>query len=122
MTCSIYTGYCVYDIPRPLARRAEFKRHETKANRQRYFLESKRLKIQCRDGRVKLQNIRVGDCTHKIRNLLDRHKDMQRLYQRMPVDQVVDNINQRTFVMRKERDRLECRLGQLKKEYKQILV
>ncbi|XP_017874690.1 PREDICTED: uncharacterized protein LOC108621717 [Drosophila arizonae] len=105
-----------------LARRAVFKRHETKANRQRYFLESKRLKIQCRDGRVKLQNIRVGDCTHKIRNLLDRHKDMQRLYQRMPIDQVVDNINQRTFVMRKERDRLECRLGQLKKEYKQILL
>lgn len=47
---------------------------------------------------------------------------MQRLYQRMPIHQVVDNINQRTFVMRKERDRLECRLGQLKDRYKEILV
>nr|AAX33647.1 Dbuz\CG14609a-PA [Drosophila buzzatii] len=105
-----------------LARRAVFKRHETKANRQRYVLESKRLKLQCRDGRVKLQNILVGESGHTIHNLLDNHKDMQRLYQRMPIDQVVDNINQRTFVMRKERDRLECRLGQLKKTYKEILM
>ncbi|EDW59505.1 uncharacterized protein [Drosophila virilis] len=105
-----------------LARRAVFKRHETKANRQRYFLESKRLKLQCRDGRSKLQKILTGDNTHKIRNFLTNHRDMQRLYQRMPIHLVVDNINQRTFVLRKERDRLECRLVQLKSRYRDMLM
>lgn len=47
---------------------------------------------------------------------------MQRLYQRMPIHLVVDNINQRTFVMRKERDRLEFRLDQEKRVYKNLLV
>ncbi|EDW59509.1 uncharacterized protein [Drosophila virilis] len=78
-----------------LARRAVFKRHETKANRQRYFLERKRLKLQCRDGRSKLQKILTGDNTHKIRNFLNNHWEMQRLYQRMPIHLVVDNISQR---------------------------
>lgn len=103
-------------------RRVIYKRYETKANRQRYFRESKRLKLQCRDGRVKLQNILTGDNTHKIRNFLIKHRDMQRLYQRMPIHQVVDNINQRTFVLRKERDRLEFRLDQRKHEYRELLV
>jgi len=40
----------------------------------------------------------------------------------MPIHLVVDNINQRTFVMRKERDRLEFRLDQLKQHYKEQLV
>ncbi|XP_017104214.2 uveal autoantigen with coiled-coil domains and ankyrin repeats-like [Drosophila bipectinata] len=105
-----------------LTRRLVFKNHESKANRQRYFRENKRLKLQCRDGRTKLQNILVNDNTHKIRNFLINHKDMQRLYQKMPIHLVVDNINQRTFVMRKERDRLEFRLGQLKKHYKEQLL
>lgn len=99
-----------------------FKNHESKANRQKYFRENKRLKLQCRDGRTKLQNILVNDNTHKIRNFLINHKDMQRLYQKMPIHLVVDNINQRTFVMRKERDRLEFRLDQLKQHYKEQLV
>ncbi|XP_017849560.1 uncharacterized protein LOC108604547 isoform X1 [Drosophila busckii] len=105
-----------------LNRRAIFKHHETKANRQRFFKESKRLKQQCRDGRAKLHNILAGDNSHKIRNFLINHKDMQRLYQKMPMYMVVDNINQRTFVMRKERDRLEFRLDQLKKQYRELLL
>ncbi|KAH8344362.1 hypothetical protein KR084_010180 [Drosophila pseudotakahashii] len=105
-----------------LTRRLVFKNHESKANRQRYFRENKRLKLQCRDGRTKLQNILVNDNTHKIRNFLINHKDMQRLYQKMPIHLVVDNINQRTFVMRKERDRLEFRLDQLKQHYKEQLL
>ncbi|KAH8248302.1 hypothetical protein KR038_010540 [Drosophila bunnanda] len=105
-----------------LTRRLVFKNHESKANRQRYFRENKRLKLQCRDGRTKLQNVLVNDNTHKIRNFLINHKDMQRLYQKMPIHLVVDNINQRTFVMRKERDRLEFRLDQLKQQYKEQLL
>ncbi|KAH8417083.1 hypothetical protein KR222_002894, partial [Zaprionus bogoriensis] len=105
-----------------LARRVVYKSYESKANRQRYFLESKRLKTQCRDGRIKLQKILSGDTTHKIQNFLINHRDMQRLYQRMPVHQVVDNINQRTFVLRKERDRLEFRLDQRKCEYRELLM
>ncbi|EDW96397.1 uncharacterized protein LOC6536075 [Drosophila yakuba] len=105
-----------------LTRRLVFKNHESKANRQRYFRENKRLKLQCRDGRTKLQNILVNDNTHKIRNFLINHKPLQRLYQKMPIHLVVDNINQRTFVMRKERDRLEFRLEQLKQHYKEQLL
>ncbi|KAH8278655.1 hypothetical protein KR018_006638 [Drosophila ironensis] len=105
-----------------LARRLVFKSHESKASRQKYFRENKRLKLQCRDGRTKLQNILVNDNSHKIRNFLINHKDMQRLYQKMPIHLVVDNINQRTFVMRKERDRLEFRLSQLKQHYKEQLL
>ncbi|XP_001359747.1 uncharacterized protein [Drosophila pseudoobscura] len=105
-----------------LTRRLVFKNHESKANRLRYFRENKRLKMQCRDGRTKLQNILTNDNTHKIRNFLINHKDMQRLYQKMPIHLVVDNINQRTFVMRKERDRLEFRLDQLKKHYRDLLL
>ncbi|KAH8310265.1 hypothetical protein KR044_000324, partial [Drosophila immigrans] len=105
-----------------LNRRVIYKKYETKTNRQRYFRESKRLKLQCRDGRAKLQNILAGNNTHKIRNFLIKHRDMQRLYQRMPIHQVVDNINQRTFVLRKERDRLEFRLDQRKHEYRELLL
>ncbi|KAH8243935.1 hypothetical protein KR032_011572 [Drosophila birchii] len=105
-----------------LTRRLVFRNHESKANRQKYFRENKRLKLQCRDGRTKLQNVLVNDNTHKIRNFLINHKDMQRLYQKMPIHLVVDNINQRTFVMRKERDRLEFRLEQLKQQYKEQLL
>lgn len=83
---------------------------------------SKRLKAECFDGHIKLKNISSGNNLHTIRNYLNDHIDMQRLYRQMPIHLIVDNINQRTFVMRKERDRLEFRLGQLKHEYKTLLV
>ncbi|EDV41806.2 uncharacterized protein Dana_GF17661 [Drosophila ananassae] len=105
-----------------LSRRLIFKNHESKANRQSNQRQKKSLTIQCRDGRVKLQNVLVGDNAQKIRNYLINHRDMQRLYQKMPIHLVVDNINQRTFVMRKEKDRLEYRLCQLKKHYKEQLL
>lgn len=105
-----------------LDRRLLYKSFETKANRERYSVESKKLKSQCRDGRIKLHKILSSDSTQKIQNFLMNHRDMQRLYQRMPIHMVVDNINQRTFVMRKERDRLEFRLDQHKREYRKLLV
>ncbi|KAM8704413.1 hypothetical protein ACLKA7_008937 [Drosophila subpalustris] len=105
-----------------LSRRVIYKRHETKANRRLLLKQSKHLKTQCFDGRIKLQKISFGNNSHKIRNFLINHRDMQRLYQRMPIYQVVDNINQRTFILRKERDRLEFRLAQRKHEYRELLL
>lgn len=105
-----------------LKRRVIYKRHETRANRKRLFEKSRQLKMQCTDGRLKLQKISTGNNAHKIRNFLINHRDMQRLYQKMPMDQVADNINQRTFVLRKERDRLIFRLEQMKREYKNLLI
>nr|AAX33648.1 Dbuz\CG14609b-PA [Drosophila buzzatii] len=104
-----------------LARYAIFKRHEIRANRQRAVKESKLLKLQCRNGGAKLRNIVTINNTNEVRNLLIAYKDMQRLYQKMPIHLVSDNINQRTFVMRKERDRLAYRLSQLKDVYRQKL-
>ncbi|XP_064550290.1 uncharacterized protein LOC135436578 [Drosophila montana] len=105
-----------------LTRRRIYNLHEKEANRRLLRKESKRLKTQCTDGRIKLQNISTGNNAHEIRNMLINRTDMQRLYQKMPIDQVLENINQRTFVMRKERDRLSNRLDQLKRKYNQLLI
>ncbi|XP_032289696.1 uncharacterized protein [Drosophila virilis] len=99
-----------------------YKRHETRTNQSKLLVESKRLKTQCSDGRIKLKYISSANNAHKIRNLLIEHKNMQRLYQKMPIHQIADNINQRTFVLRKERDRLEDRLTGLKMKYKILLI
>ncbi|KAH8359706.1 hypothetical protein KR093_008423, partial [Drosophila rubida] len=105
-----------------LSRRVIYKRHESRANRKLLLKNSRRLKMQCSDGRIKLQKISYGNNAHEIRNFLIMHRDMQRLYQRMPIQMVVDNINQRTFILRKERDRLEFRLKQRKHEYRELLL
>lgn len=97
-----------------------FKRLESKAYRKQLYKSIRRLRTQCRIGRAKLQNVMTGNNISAIRNFLINHKDMQRLYQKMNIHQVVDNINQRTFVMRKERDRLTHRLDILKKEYENV--
>lgn len=83
---------------------------------------SERLKEECINGRLKLQKISVGNNAHEIRNMLNNHSSLQRLYQRMPIHLVADNINQSTFVMRKERDRLQARLEQLKQKLNDLLV
>ncbi|KAH8417081.1 hypothetical protein KR222_002896 [Zaprionus bogoriensis] len=105
-----------------LSRRVIYKRHEAKKNRKNLLKESKRLKLMCVDGRLKLQKISWEHNAHEIRNILSNHKDMQRLYQKMPIHLVVDNINQRTFILRKERDRLEMRMAQCKHVYKNLLL
>nr|AAX33652.1 Dbuz\CG14609f-PA [Drosophila buzzatii] len=105
-----------------LKRRVTYKQHETRTHRALLLVENKRVKTECADGRLKLQKITVGNNAHEIRNLLIMHRDMQRLYQKMPVYLVADNINQRTFVMRKERDRLDARLQQLKEKYRVLLM
>ncbi|XP_065354589.1 uncharacterized protein LOC135949058 [Calliphora vicina] len=105
-----------------LSKRLLFKNLENKAYRKQLYKSARNLRTQCRNGRTKLQNILHGNNVVAIRNYLLNHKDMQRLYQKMPVNLVVDIINQRTFVMRKERDRLEHRLQQLKRNYEIKLI
>ncbi|XP_017845563.1 uncharacterized protein LOC108602059 isoform X2 [Drosophila busckii] len=117
---SLMTQY--QSINELLNRRIIFKAHEATSNRCHYGERSKKLRHQCIEGRSKLLQVNVGDDAHNIHNLLKNHKSMQRLYKRMPNYLIVDNINQRTFVMRKERDRLEFRLKQLKNKYKELLV
>ncbi|KAH8417082.1 hypothetical protein KR222_002895 [Zaprionus bogoriensis] len=104
-----------------LSRRVIYKRYEAKKNRKNLLKESKRLKLMCVDGRLKLQKISWEHNAHEIRKILRNHKGMQRLYQKMPIHLVVDNINQRTFILRKERDRLEMRMAQCKHVYKNLL-
>ena len=62
-----------------------------------------------------------GD-VQRVKNILQNHKDLQRLYQTMPAHMMIDNIDQRTFVKRKELDRLNDRKDKLTKTYEKKLV
>lgn len=104
------------------ARRVSFKRHEAKTDRKQIKRKRDYLRLVCANGYVKLQDISWGNNAHDIRNICIKRRDMQRLYSQMPIHLVVDNINQRTFSMRKERDRLDFHLKQLQHEYNDLLV
>ncbi|XP_017953635.1 uncharacterized protein LOC115561818 isoform X2 [Drosophila navojoa] len=54
--------------------------------------------------------------------MLSNHRAMQRLFHKLPIDQVADNIDQSTFALRKERDRLQSRLEQLKRKLYQLQI
>lgn len=95
---------------------------ENKTYRRKLHKAARDLRFQCKSGRTKLQEILHGNNTRVIRNVLINSKQLQRLYQRMPVNLVVENINQRTFIMRKEYDRLSYRLEQLKQIYEMKLA
>lgn len=99
-----------------LSKRLQFRHLENKAKNKRIILQSHQLRRQCRNGRNQLHTIMAGDA-HEVRNLLVNHKDMQRLYQQMSPPMVRDNIDQRTFAMRKQQDRLLCRLIHLERIY-----
>ncbi|XP_055851175.1 uncharacterized protein LOC129915587 [Episyrphus balteatus] len=110
---------CMADV---LEKHYQYKKHENDAVKKRYLRENRSLRQQCRDGRVKLQMALHTTNSKKIRNYLMNYKDMQRLYHSMPIHMVEDNINQKTFVLRKERDRLKNRLNQLVVGYEEKLV
>ncbi|XP_017874697.1 PREDICTED: uncharacterized protein LOC108621721 [Drosophila arizonae] len=105
-----------------LTSRLIYNKHEKETLVSRLHQTSERLKEECMNGRLKLQKISVGNNAHEIRNMLNNHSSLQRLYQRMPIHLVADNINQSTFVMRKERDRLQARLEQLKQKLNDLLI
>uniref|UniRef100_A0A1I8M103 Uncharacterized protein n=1 Tax=Musca domestica TaxID=7370 RepID=A0A1I8M103_MUSDO len=78
------------------------------------------LRKQCRQGRQELQVVRKIKNRHTIRNLLQDNKEQQCLYQDMPIHEVVENIDQRTFVLRKEQDRLRDRKNKLERQLKEL--
>uniref|UniRef100_A0A1I8NS64 Uncharacterized protein n=1 Tax=Stomoxys calcitrans TaxID=35570 RepID=A0A1I8NS64_STOCA len=99
-----------------------FKNLEHRAHRKVLLKSVRHLRLQCRNGRTKLKNIHSGDNVKEMRNVLINHKDLQRLYQNMPIPMVVDDIDQRSFILRKEKDRLMHRFERLTTEYELKLL
>lgn len=117
---SVLTQYsCMVSV---LEKHHQFQKHEKKTLYNKLRKKSHRLRQECKDGKTKLKTALYDSNTKQLRNLLINHRDMQRLYQRMPSHLVVENIDQRTFVMKKERDRLRSRLNQLTSKYNEKLV
>uniref|UniRef100_A0A1A9Z6L3 Uncharacterized protein n=1 Tax=Glossina pallidipes TaxID=7398 RepID=A0A1A9Z6L3_GLOPL len=102
-------------------KRLQFSNLEKVSQRKRLFHHYRVLKRQIRHGRRKWVQMISEDGALEVRNLLAGNKGMQRLYQTMSLNQIVDNINQRTFTLRKERDRLTARLENLKAVYEKAL-
>lgn len=71
------------------------------------------LRAQCRSGRLTVKNIQ-NESKAQVAYIMTKNKELQRLYHNMNLLQVVDSINNRTFKLRKERDRLTERLNRLK--------
>lgn len=81
----------------------------------------KALNKEVRLDRENLKVAVVGDRQRK-KNILQNHKDLQRLYQHMPSHLIIENIDQRTFVKRKELDRLLDKKKKISKKYETELV
>uniref|UniRef100_A0A1A9V0F4 Uncharacterized protein n=1 Tax=Glossina austeni TaxID=7395 RepID=A0A1A9V0F4_GLOAU len=104
-----------------LRKRLQFSNLEKVSQRKRLFHHYCVLKRQIRHGRRKWVQMIYDDDFMKVRNILAGNKAMQRLYRTMSLNQIVDNIDQRTFNLRKERDRLTARLENLKADYEKAL-
>lgn len=81
----------------------------------------KALRREVKDDRDKLKIAVYGD-VQRTKNILQNHKTLQRLYQYMPAHLIIENMDQRSFVKRKELDRLICKRNQLTKRYEYELV
>lgn len=95
-----------------LARAAEMKR------RLRLI---KSLRLEVKEDRDALKTAINGD-SQRTKNILQNHKDLQRLFQTMPNYMIVENMDHRTFVKRKELDRLICKRNQMTLKYQTELV
>lgn len=82
---------------------------------------TKELRVELKDDREALKNAVHGD-SQRTKNILQNHKDLQRLFQSMPNHMIIDNMDHRTFVKRKELDRLICKRNQMTLKYKTELV
>lgn len=81
----------------------------------------KALNKEVRLDREHLKVAVIGDSQRK-KNILQNHKDLQRLYQHMPCHLIIENIDQRTFVKRKELDRLLDKKKKISQKYETELV
>lgn len=105
-----------------LRRRLVYQHLENKNVKKHLFEGQQQLRREIQDGRVKLQRALRGEVARKIRRILRNHKDLQRLYANLSLEQILEYTNTRTFKMRKERDRLSSRLESLKTRLKDKLV
>lgn len=95
-----------------LARTAEMKR------RVRLI---KQLRMEVKDDRDALKSAVYGD-SQRTKNILQNHKELQRLFHTMPNHMIIENMDHRTFVKRKELDRLICKRNQMTLKYQTQLV
>lgn len=79
------------------------------------------LRQEVKEDRNNLKTAVFGDI-QRTKNILQKHKDLQRLYQTMPAHMIIENMDQRTFVKRKELDRLIDKRNKLTKRYEYELV
>lgn len=79
------------------------------------------LRLEVREDRDHLKNAVFGN-SQRTKNILQNHKDLQRLFQSMPNHMIIENMDHRTFVKRKELDRLICKRNQMTNKYRNELV
>lgn len=91
------------------------------ANRKRQLNNLRKIRKTIVTNRDQLKIALFGDL-QKTKNVLQNHKDLQRLYKNMAMHEIIENVDQRTFSKRKELDRLVSKRNQLIHKYKQELV
>lgn len=79
------------------------------------------LRTQCRNARMTVNHWHNYGNT-EVRQIMSKHKNLQRLYQNLSLTQVLDSVNDRTFRLRKERDRLRERKDRLSHSCLEIKV
>lgn len=109
-------------ISSALKLRHEYEMLRKKATRRNVVDKLQLLRKENREGRRELRLVLNDSFAQKISLCLTDHKDMKRLFANIPIHEMTDRINQRTFLMRKERDRLQCRLQKLMDDLRAKLV
>lgn len=87
----------------------------------RRLRQIKQLRSEVKDDRDALKNAVHGN-SQRTKNILQNHKDLQRLFQTMPNHMIIENMDHRTFVKRKELDRLISKRNQMTLKYQTELV
>ncbi|KAI9579798.1 uncharacterized protein LOC119639271 [Glossina fuscipes] len=103
-------------------RRLSFQLRENTAKRKKLLRNCTNLRTQNNDGRKKLKQTLTGENAIEINKCLLHHKDLSRLFKNLSLPQIVANMDQRSFVMRKDRDRLTFRRNQLEKDLEEALI
>lgn len=79
------------------------------------------LRQRVKNAREELRTAISGDPV-RIQDALNSRKDLQRLFQRMTNEQVMENMKQRTYCKRKELDRMIDRQRKMTEKYETELV
>uniref|UniRef100_A0A1A9WFM0 Uncharacterized protein n=1 Tax=Glossina brevipalpis TaxID=37001 RepID=A0A1A9WFM0_9MUSC len=103
-------------------RRLHFQKRVNTARRKKLLGNCTKLRTQNNDGRKKLKATLTGENAIEINKYLLHHKQLSRLFKNLSLPQIVMNMDQRTFVMRKEMDRLKFRRDHLEQELEESLM